>query len=82
MEAQNLTAEDPIDGRSMEARVARIESDVAHIRTDVAELRLDVREIRQDMKAINALESKLIKWIIGTVLTSAGLAFSIARFLS
>jgi hypothetical protein len=30
---------------------------------------------------VNALESKLIKWIIGTVLTSAALAFSLAKFI-
>ena len=31
---------------------------------------------------INALETKIIKWILGTVLASATLAFSIAKFVN
>ena len=30
---------------------------------------------------INALETKIIKWIIGTVLTAGTLEFSIAKFV-
>jgi hypothetical protein len=30
---------------------------------------------------VNALESKIIKWMVGTVLASTGLAFSIAKFV-
>lgn len=107
---QRLIVEDQIDGNTMEARIARIESDVSHIRSDVANLQLDVRDLRNEMKAandsiteiksglaearvgiatvgaridakVNALESRLIKWIVGTVLASAGLAFSIAKFV-
>lgn len=143
-EARSLMPEDQIDGSSMEARIARIESDVAHIRSDVSNLQIDVRDIRKDMKAandaiaelkgglhavriaidalsasvdqtitalgastdarfqalltsidakfdafgasmdakINALESKLIRWFVGTAITLVALAFSIAKFVS
>jgi hypothetical protein len=40
-------------------------------KTDVADLRADVA----------ALETAIIKWIIATVLASAALAFTIAKFV-
>src|SRR5690242_3933562 len=45
-EAHQLILQDQVDGSSMEARVARIESDVAKIQ-------VGVRELRTDMKAAN-----------------------------
>lgn len=69
-------------------RLASVESSVADIRAHVSGLaaaaqhfatKADVQSIKAD---VNGLEASIIKWIIGTVLTSAALAFAIAKFVS
>jgi hypothetical protein len=55
-------------------------ADVADVRTDVANVRTDVAQLKGDMAAnISGLEARMIKWIVATLLTSAGLAFTIAK---
>ena len=50
-------------------------ADVADVRTDVAQLRGEV------WAAISGLEARIIKWIVATLLTSTGLAFTIAKIV-
>jgi hypothetical protein len=68
-------------------------ADVADVRAAVAEARADVLEqvgqVRADLSAglgqaqanLAAAETAIIKWIIATVLASAALAFTIAKFV-
>ena len=67
-----------------EASVAEIRSTMPHLATKAEllavkeELKGDVLAVRADL---SAMEAKIIKWIIATVLTSTSLAFTIARFV-
>lgn len=72
----------------VETSVAEIRADVSAIKAilphlaskaDVADMKADIAAVRGD---IHALETRIIKWIIGTVMTSAALAFAIAKFVS
>jgi hypothetical protein len=57
-------------------------ADVADVRTDLAELRGDVSQLKGEMGAvISGLEARIIRWIVATLLTSTGLAFTIAKFV-
>jgi hypothetical protein len=53
-------------------------ADVADVRTAVADVRSAVGEVRADVAMIQVA---LIKWIVGTVLTSVALTFTIAKFV-
>jgi hypothetical protein len=49
---------------------------------EIKDLQGDIREIKGLFKVeINALENRQLKWFIGTVITCATLAFSIAKFV-
>lgn len=73
-------------------RLHTVETTVSDIRTDVSGLKTmmphlatkaDLAEVKGSLKAdIAALESSLIKWIVGTALAVAALAFAIARFVA
>jgi len=64
------------------ADVADVRTDVADVRTDVANVKADVAQLRGEMGAgISGLETRIIKWIVATLLTSTGLAFTIAKFV-
>ena len=57
-------------------------ADVADVRTDVAQLRGDVSQLKGDIgAAILGFEARIARWIVGTSLTSTGLAFAIAKFV-
>ena len=57
-------------------------ADIADVRTDVADVRADVAQLKGDMAAaISGLEARIIKWIVATLLTSTGLAFTIAKIV-
>jgi hypothetical protein len=57
-------------------------ADVADVGTDVANVRTDVAQLKGEMwAAISGLETRIIKWIVATLLTSTGLAFTIAKFV-
>ena len=64
------------------ADVADVRTDVENVRTDVANVRTDVAQLKGEMwAAISGLETRSIKWIVATLLTSTGLAFTIAKFV-
>lgn len=52
------------------------------LRAEIASLRTELKaEIAGVRTAVVSLETKIIKWIVATVLTATGVAFSIARFV-
>jgi hypothetical protein len=62
---------------------AATKADVADLKAAVAIIphlatKADIADVRT---AVASLETKMIKWIISTVLTSTALAFSIAKFV-
>jgi hypothetical protein len=71
------------------ATAAAVSEMKADLRTEIATTKADLRaEIADVRTAVGNVETKLasmetaiIKWIIATVLTTAGLAFSIAKFV-
>ena len=81
----------------MESRITRLEADVVHLKDDVARIHVDLREIRVDLKGIHqaianltaelrgglsSLETRIIKWLVATTITSIGVSFTIAKFVS
>ena len=53
-------------------------ADVADVRTAIADVRTAVGQVKADVAAV---ETAIIKWIVATVLASAALAFTIAKFV-
>jgi predicted nucleic acid-binding Zn-ribbon protein len=88
-EARQLTPEDQIteSAKPMEDRITRIEADVAELRKDmkaanqaISEVKGDVRALRGEVRGdLAAMEAKLVKWMVGTMLACASLAFTIAK---
>jgi len=70
------------DVADVRTEVAGVRIEVGGVRTEVAEVRGEVAELKGEMgAAISGLEARIIKWIVGTLLTSTGLAFTIAKFV-
>ena len=68
----------------LKSQVSGILAILAHLATkaDVADVRTDVAQLKGEMwAAISGLETRIIKWIVATLLTSTGLAFTIAKFV-
>ena len=80
----------------IESDVAHMREDIANIHLDLRDLRGDMKAANDSISELKgavatldakvdakiyALETKIIKWMVGTVLASATLAFSIARFV-
>jgi hypothetical protein len=61
-------------------RLANVESSVADIRAQVSGLSATALHLATKNDVSN-LESSLIKWIVGTLLAVAVLAFTVARFV-
>jgi hypothetical protein len=53
------------------------------VRKDIGALRTEQAALRGELAAqINGLETKMIRWCVGTALGCATLAFSIAKYVS
>ena len=75
----------------LRAQVSAILGIIPHLATkaDVADVRIEVGKVNADLGAavgqlkadVAAVETRIIKWIVATVLASAGLAFTIAKFV-
>ena len=68
----------------LKSQVSGILAILPHLATkaDVADVRTDVAQLKGEMwAAISGLETRIIKWIVATLLTSTGLAFTIAKFV-
>ena len=65
----------------------RLSTQIAEVRTDLSAQIADLRtEQRTDIAGVRteiaSLETRLIKWMVGTVLTTAALTFAILRFIT
>ena len=70
---------------NVESAVAEIRADVSAIKSTLPHLATEARlcAVEGSLNAkINNLETSLIKWMIGTVISTAALAFAIAKFVS
>ena len=68
----------------LKSQVSGILAILPHLATkaDVADVRTDVAQLRGEMgAAISGLEARIIKWMVASLLTSTGLAFTIAKFV-
>jgi hypothetical protein len=75
----------------LRSQVSAILAVIPHLATkaDVADVRAAVGEVKADVAAavgqgkadLAAAETAIIKWIVATVLASAALAFTIAKFV-
>jgi len=68
----------------LKSQVSGILAILPHLATkaDVADVGTDVAQLKGEMwAAISGLETRIIKWIVATLLTSTGLAFTIAKFV-
>ena len=61
----------------LRSEVAAISAVIPHLATK-ADLKAEIGKVETQ---VASLEAAIIKWIIATVLTTAGLAFSIAKFV-
>ena len=61
--------------------VSAIRATLPHLATkaDVAATKADINEVRAD---ISALETRIIRWIVGTTIAVASVAFAIAKFVN
>jgi hypothetical protein len=64
----------------LRSQVSAILAIIPHLATkaDVADVRAAVGQVKADVAAV---ETAIIKWIVATVLASAALAFTIAKFV-
>jgi len=61
----------------------RLSTQIAEVRTEIADLRSEQRtDIAGVRTEIANLETRLIKWMVGTVITTAALTFAILRFIT
>jgi hypothetical protein len=64
----------------LRSQVGAILAIIPHLATkaDVADVRTAVGQVKADVAAV---ETAIVKWIVATVLASAALAFTIAKFV-
>ena len=70
----------------LKADIGEVKAEIGSLRTEMrteigslrTEMRMEIGSVRTE---IAAMETAIIKWIIATVLTTAGIAFSIAKFV-
>lgn len=65
------------DLNELRAQVSGIAAQIPYLATK-EDMKADVLMLRADLYA---METKIIKWMIATVLTAVGLAFTIAKFV-
>jgi GTP:adenosylcobinamide-phosphate guanylyltransferase len=61
-------------------RLGNVETDVSELKSKVSAILATVPHLATKAD-LSALEASIIKWIIATVLTAAGLAFAAAKFV-
>ena len=61
-------------------RLSAVESGVSELRVQVSSIAATVQHMATKAD-LSAMETKIIKWMIATVLTAVGLAFTIAKFV-
>jgi len=82
LKAQVTRIETVIPGLATAASVARIEAIIPALATAASVARIEAIIPTLATKAdLSTLETMIIKWMIGTVLSSTALAFSIAKLV-
>ena len=62
---------------------AELRTETGNIRTEIAEVRIELRTETGSIRTeIANLETRLIRWMVGTVIATAALTFGILRFLA
>ena len=74
------------DLREMRGDIKACKEDIASLKEGQAELRAEMHggfaAIREEMKAqISGLEVRMLRWVVGTAVGCAGVAFSLAKYL-
>ena len=88
-DAVRLAAErgDHVTSDQFKAGLAEVRTEIAEVRTEIAALdtrltsHIAALDGRLSTQTAN-LETRLIKWMVGTVLTTAALTFGILRFIT
>ena len=75
-------------------RLSIVESSVTQVREDLIAVKADVTELRVDVSAIKAtlphlatkaelstMETRIVRWIVGTAIAVASVSFAIAKFV-
>ena len=61
-------------------RLGNVETDVSQVKSQVSSILAVIPHLATKAD-VSALETSIIKWIIATVLGTAGLVFTIAKFV-
>jgi hypothetical protein len=61
-------------------RLGNVETDVSQVKSQVSAISAVIPHLATKAD-VSALETSIIKWIIATVLGTAGLVFTIAKFV-
>lgn len=70
---------------TFEKLLAALRSDVDTIKAQVPYLatKTDLAELRAELRGdMHSLETRIVKWMIGIIVTTSTLAFTIAKFVS
>lgn len=62
----------------LKAEIGCVNAEIGSVRTEIAGVRTAIAEVRTELAS---METKIIKWIIATVLATAGVVFSITKFV-
>ena len=70
-------------GTRLSTQIAELRTElhtkIASVRTDIASVRTEIAGSRTEMAN---LETRLIRWMVGTVMATAALTFGVLRFLA
>lgn len=86
--ARNTGGSDGGDMDDVLRRLGNVESQLKVLNTEVSAIKAtlphlatkaEIHAVRAD---INALEAKMIRWIVGTTIAMASVAFTIAKFVN
>jgi hypothetical protein len=69
----------------LKAEIGEVRAEIGSVRTEIASVRVEVQSVRVEVADVKtkvaSMETAIIKWMVATVLTTAGVAFSIAKFV-
>jgi hypothetical protein len=63
--------EEPVTKELLHAEIADVRAEIADVRAEIADVRVEVAGLRTEM---HTLANKLLVWLMGTIITTAGVA--------